>query len=213
MKNRNYFILLMLTCFFSFNSFNVNAQSAKDVFNVDVPVTYYGVDFSKGHYFGEIGTVDINEMIDLTNKINELIVKEAPKYNVAAAIQRTEISTKTDLTLTENASIDTKRFIVFSKDEDRLTEDAIKKAVAKYNVNGKGIGIVFMVDLMDKSTAQTTVWVTFFNESNKKLLFTEKLVGKAGGFGFRNYWARSFYNIINDMKALKFKIWKAKYNK
>jgi hypothetical protein len=213
MKNRNNLILLLMSCFIAFNNISLKAQSVKDIFNVDVPITYYGVDFSKGHYFGEIGTVDINEMIDLTNKINELIVKEAPKYNVAAAIQRTEINTKTDLTLTENASIDTKRFIVFSKDEDRLTEDAIKKTVAKYNVSGKGIGMVFMVDLMDKSTTQTTVWVTFFNESNKKLLFTEKLTGKAGGFGFRNYWARSFYNIINDMKTLKFKIWKAKYNK
>ncbi len=213
MKNQIYFILLLLTCMFIINPKKLIAQSAKDVFNVDVPITYYGVDFSKGHYFGEIGTVDINEMIDLTNKINELIVKEASKYNIAEAIQRTEMSTKTDLTLTQNASIDTKKFIVFGKDDDRLSEDKIKKAISKYSISGKGIGIVFMVDIMDKSTAQTTIWVTFFNEGNKKLLFTEKLSGKAGGFGFRNYWARSFYGIIKDMKALKFKIWKAKYNK
>jgi hypothetical protein len=41
----------------------------------------------------------------------------------------------------------------------------------------------------------------------KTVLFTKRYRGKSGGFGFRNYWAKSIRDILsayyNDPKAVK----------
>ena len=43
------------------------------------------------------------------------------------------------------------------------------------------------------------------------LLLSERMVGKPGGFGFRNYWAKPVSNIIRDIKKRRYKKWKKMY--
>ncbi len=198
--------LITMICFV-WMLLSLQAQTKKDIFNSDVPITYYGIDFSNGHYYGDPGTVDASEMVSITNKINDLIIIESSKYNIPPAIRRSDIDKKIDLTNKLNASINTQKFIVFGKEDVRLNESAVQKIVSKYKVSGNGIGMVFIVELMDKSLQQTDVWVTFFSVNGKKVLLTEKVSGKAGGFGFRNYWARSYLEIIKNIKTNLYSRW------
>ena len=46
--------------------------------------------------------------------------------------------------------------------------------------------------------------------SSKKVLLTEKVRGKAGGFGFRNYWARTIHEVLKDIDKHKNDEWKRK---
>jgi hypothetical protein len=44
------------------------------------------------------------------------------------------------------------------------------------------------------------MWVTFVDMKSKTVLLTKHMEGKAGGFGFRNYWAKSFLNVLKSIK-------------
>lgn len=211
MKTQNYFIFLLMTCLLCINNLNVNAQSAKDVFDSGSPITYLGIDFSNAKCYGEGTRFDA---ADITLRINDLLRNEYEKYNLGEALKKNSVNTKFDLTEKLNANIKDDNFFTYNEsDLNKLDEAAIQKIVSKYNLSGydKGLGIVFIVDNLNKSTVEEVVWVTFFNMNNKKVVFTEKVIAKAAGFGLRNYWARPFYDIIKNIKSSLFKKWKSKY--
>ncbi|MBK6275743.1 MAG: hypothetical protein IPF58_14090 [Saprospirales bacterium] len=200
--------------FLTWNVVSTNAQTVKDIFTDETPITYLEIDFSNSKFYGDPGTVDGNEMVNLLKKINDVIVFEyAKKYNIAAAIKHSNIDLKIDLTDKLNVNIDGKKFITYNPgDINKLQEADINKIVGKYKTTGKGIGMIFIVDNMDKSQNSTTAWVTFFNLGNKKVLLTEKMTSKAAGFGFRNFWTKPFYDMIKDIKTTYYTKWNSKYN-
>jgi hypothetical protein len=74
--------------------------------------------------------------------------------------------------------------------------------VKKYDFNGKkGVGLMFFVDGMSKAKDEASAWITFVDMKSKKVLLTAHKTGKAGGFGFRNFWAKSFDNILDGVKS------------
>ena len=45
-----------------------------------------------------------------------------------------------------------------------------------------------------------------------EVLMTERMVSKGkGGIGFRNYWASTIKNLLDDIEDSKYKEWQAKY--
>ena len=58
-----------------------------------------------------------------------------------------------------------------------------------------------------------TMWVTFFDIASKTVLLTEKMSGKAGGAGFRNYWARAYYNVMDKIQKKEYLKWKKEHSK
>ena len=62
---------------------------------------------------------------------------------------------------------------------------------------------------MSKGREEASYWVTFVDMKNKKVLLTKRMLGKAVGFGFRNYWAGSAKNVFKAMKK-EFKNWELK---
>jgi len=210
MKNQNCFILLMLTCILCFNTKNLNAQTAKDVFDQSVGITYLGADFSHAKCYGESARFSAPE---ITSKINDVLKNEYEKYNVGEALKKSSVDVKFDMTEKLNAKISDDNFFTYStSDLNKLKEADIQKIVSGYNLTGKGVGLIFIIDNLNKTEAKETIWVTFINMNSKKIIFTEKLTEKAGGFGIRNYWVKPIYDVIKDMKTSLFKLWSKKYS-
>jgi len=65
---------------------------------------------------------------------------------------------------------------------------------------------------VDKITGTGTMWVTFFRFSDHKILIAERMTGKAGGFGFRNHWANTVYEVLKQIKSSEYNTWKKKYS-
>jgi len=196
-------------------SLSLRAETKADIFNDQIAITWLGLDFSQLTFVGtatqyhDAGTITSN---DLRNKYfpgwNDLFLTEKDKYNVAGAVHRTEVSYATEITAKANAKIPEHDF--FSTNENdfqKLNEQKIGDLVKKYDFQGKtGIGLIFFVDGMSKSESKASVWVTFVDMKTKKVLLTQHETGKNGGFGFRNYWAKSFYNVLINVKS-DFKSW------
>ena len=45
----------------------------------------------------------------------------------------------------------------------------------------------------------------------KKVLMTERIIAKATGIGFRNYWASTIREVIEEIDKKKYKEWRNKY--
>lgn len=190
------------------------AQSLKEVFNSpETPVFYLGVDFTLARL------IDAPEVAsDIRDRqypaINDLIVNESKKYDLAGAFHKSNIEHDLGLVAKRNAKINTEEIkSTNSADYNRLKEEDITKLVKGFDFEGKkGVGLLLVIDGMSKGKKGEGIWVTLIDMAAKKVLMTERMEGKTGmAFGFRNYWATPIRDVINDIEKKKYKEWKSKY--
>jgi hypothetical protein len=182
------------------------AQTQADVFNPKVPVTWLGLDFSQARFIGsEAAYKATGELInsDFVGKYipawANLFITEPKTYNIPRASHRDSVHFAFQVTEKANNAI-TKNFFTDQPTEfSTLKEADIIALVKNYDFQGqKGIGMMLVVEGMSKATHLAGAWVTFVNMNDKTVLFTVYKTGNSRGFGFRNYWAHSWYNILKD---------------
>jgi len=193
----------------------IYSQKQQEIFNRMGPeIVWLGLDFTQVRMVGPLGTVDKNELVQLFDDINMVVISERSKYNFEAALRKDEVPYNLEVATKLNSEIDPNRAIAYaSKDEAaRLNEEAISVLVKQYKFdNKKGIGLVFFMETLDKVREQGTMWVTFFSLSDRNVLFTERMSGIAGGISFRNHWARTVYEVIDQIRNTKFAEWRFRY--
>ncbi|SFN39950.1 hypothetical protein SAMN05428949_2701 [Chitinophaga sp. YR627] len=191
---------------------NTHAQSLKDFFGDEsTPLTYLGVDFSATKIEGETATG-----ADIVNKfepINSVIVVESKKYDVAGTFRRPSVTNSLEAVKKVNAAVNPDKIKTDAVGDvtKGLTTADIEKHVKKYDLSGKkGIGLVFIMDGMSKTNKEAYIYATLIDLSSKKVLLSERITGKAQGFGFRNYWAYTIYKVLNSIDHGRYKEWKSK---
>ena len=203
-------IIILLAVFITTCS---NAQTKADIFG-SAPITWLGLDFTHLKFIG--GAAQFKDAGTITNSDmrtkyfpawNNLFVAEQKKYDVAGAVHRDNVSYATEITQNANDKSTADYFTEKSEDYQLLTSDMISTLVANYDFKGKtGIGLLFFVEGLSKDKVEASMWVTFVDMGSKKVLLTNQMTGGSGGFGFRNYWAKSFYSVLQDMEH-DFKKW------
>ncbi len=192
----------------------VFGQDKADVFNPSTEVTWLGLDFSGAKFIGDrerLGSEsDIRHLIDA---INELMITEADKYNVAAAIQRKTVDNEIEVTNEHNAELDVLAMIsADGKDHIHLNRSQVEEIISSYDFKGKsGIGLMFNVESFNKLLEEGSFWITFVNMGSKEVLFTERLTAPPSGFGMRNFWAGSVNGVLAKIKKKEFENWRKKH--
>lgn len=183
--------------------------NAQDVFDTRQPVTWLGLDFSA------MKLIKSDEMVtndELQHKYfpgwNDLVLNEPKKFDIAKAVDRAsvtnDISAVTDVNKAAKGDFITTDPNAF----EHLKKEQIAQMVKKYNLKGKsGIGMVLVVEALDKKREDASMWVTFINMSTKDVILAKPLTGKSGGFGFRNYWAGSINKVLKALPG-EMKKWK-----
>jgi hypothetical protein len=191
-------------------------QTLKEFLNSkETPTTYLGLDFSLTKLIGDAGA----NTSDIANRqyggINDVTVNEPKKYDIAGAFQKSKVDNDIAQTVTRNMSVKPAEIIsTNAADYNRLKEADINTLVQGYDFLGKkGIGILFVVEAMSKSEKAAAIWPTIIDMGSHKVLLTERLVGKATGIGFRNYWAGAFLDVLKAIDKRKYDEWKSKYGK
>ena len=185
------------------------AQTREDIFRKETPVTWLGIDFSEARYIGDPGTVDAYEMKGLFGKINQLMLAEPDKYDLRKSFYKSYITPNLSIVNNLNAGIDESKLMSNdNNDITRINADMVQMMVNKYKFeNINGIALVLIMESMNKNTSQASMWVTFVNASDNKVLLTSRLVGKSGGFGFRNHWAGSVLKVLDLIRSKQYKAW------
>lgn len=212
---RSIFFLFIL-CFPFYNL----AQNAADVFSAS-EITWFGLDFThiklRGQFtqVGSAGFKDEREIQDIYFEAwNNIVTYQPEKYKLSQSFHVGSVPYDMAMINKLNAGAHVKDMFSSNSSDVSVNEAAVSKMVAAYKTGKKsGIGCVFIMESFDKGLEQGAMWVTFFNLSNNKVLFTERMVEKAGGFGLKNYWIRTVYNALQRIDRSEYNAWKRKYTK
>jgi hypothetical protein len=190
------------------------SQTLKEVFNdSESPLTYLGIDFSKARLL-DIGNAD-----DIRNRlygsINDLIIMEPKKFDLNGAFRKSNIGHDFSAVSKNNGKANINDILsTNSADFDRFNESDIASMVKALDLSGKdGVGLLFVMEAMRKidKKGDAAIWVTLVNMKTKKVLMTERIITKATGIGFRNYWASTIKEVIEEIDKKKYKEWRTKY--
>jgi hypothetical protein len=79
----------------------------------------------------------------------------------------------------------------------------IQNIVKSYNEirETSGIGMVIIVQSLEKSGERTTVVITFFDIKTKDILWASKVIGIADGMGFTKHWAVGILDACKNYKS------------
>lgn len=193
-------------------STSLNAQDAKKFFSSqDVKTTWLGVDFSEVRVMGDAGATPAEMKDRYFVSINDVIVAETEKYNIADAFRKLNVNIDLTPVSKQNSKIDQEKIKTYNlADLNRFTPELINKIVSNYNPEGKeGWGIVFLMEGMNKTGQSASMYVTLIDMSTGKVAFTKRMAAKPMGFGFRNYWARTVYEVLKDIRSKEYEKWKA----
>jgi hypothetical protein len=188
------------------------AQTLKEFFNSsEVPLIYLGVDFTHAKVLNDIAANAMDIRDRQFAAINQVIVNEPKKYDFQKAFSKSNVTNDISFVNAKNAKTDAEKIIESaSADEVRFTKATIESIVKGYKFTGKkGVGLMFIMESMNKASSQASMYVTFIDLASGKVLLTERMTAKAAGFGFRNYWAKTVYEVLDDIKKTKYKEWKA----
>ncbi len=212
MKN---IILISLLVFVSITS---NSQTVEDFFkNKETKITWLGVDYSHVKLIGDFsqfGEAGKKDFVDIKQKYfpawNNIIIKEKTKYDVKGMVNRREITYNLNdiRKINDNADI----FKMEAYDNPNYTKDDIIKFVSKYKFTSTDDGIVILLiaEALNKNDNIGIYHFIAMNPKTNKVLINERVSGKPGGFGVKNYWARSIYESLKEIKSNYYN-WGKKY--
>jgi hypothetical protein len=182
-------------------------NTAKDIFSKP-DMVWFGLNFSEAKMVGNFAQV--GEAGESSSK--ELRDKWMPSWN--GLIIGNII---TDINSTEKMN---KAISLGSIGQDEMfsfsdPQKSVKNVVTKLQANEKkeGLGLVYVIESFNKNTQIATVYVTIFDIATKNVLISEKIEGKGGGIGLRNYWAGAIKVINKEVKSNYYKKWKKTYGK
>jgi len=174
-------------------------------------MNFYGVDFTLVKTFGV--KEEPGKVAKAFEEINKLIVSETKKYQYGnfftkyiREIDQSKELKKIQFTTFDNVSIDEAIYRARIMNEAGMPtysktykiDDAAVVALVKSFNTGKdiGYGVLYVAELLDKEAGIGNYIAVCFNVKTKKIVFTDRVSGKAGGFGLRNYWASSLEKIF-----------------
>jgi hypothetical protein len=208
-------IILAFCIFLCLNNTGLAQASGKDIVDRTVPITWLGLDFTNAKFIGDRERFgSFSDIKYLIRSWNDLIEHEYErKYNIGAALRKSKVDMKLDITNTHNDGLDVAEMLSNDKaDHLRLNEDDITTTVSQYDFQGlSGLGLMFNVESFDKLKDESVIWITFIDLSSKEVILTQRIQEHPGGANLRNLWGGSVAATIDRMRGREFDSWKKKY--
>jgi hypothetical protein len=208
-------IVVALLCFMPMLA-SAQIANLKDLFNnPDLTPVFLGCEWTQVKVINDPGARPGLLVGKTFQDINDLLLKESvKKYDVKGAFHQNSMLNETASVNQRISMIDSTKIMSTNEaDATRLKAEDIQTVVSGINPRGnnKGLGIVFVIEALDKGNKEVALWCTVVDLSNMKVLMTQRVVGKTGyAFGERNYWAGGIHSCIEKIGD-NFKSWKKQY--
>jgi len=164
-------------------------------------IIWFGLDYSYVKFIGYPEHFsDLSEIRDhYFGSWNQLVLSESEKYDIRGAFLAGQVTYSIDQAVERSEQREMRDIVQASSYE--LTREELAEAIKSYiTPSAEGTGVLFIMETLNKLEEKSTMWVAVFDVSNGDMYHLKRYTGKPGGFGFRNYWARSYYNVINELK-------------
>lgn len=163
-------------------------------------ITWFGIDFSQAKMVGSAGfTEPAKIQAYYLNVWNSVVVTESDKYKIAKYYNAAKVNVSLDLVKKANEAVNSEELV--TDNSYSLSESHAKEEVQKYVGQGAGTGLVYVVEYFSKSEEMASIYVIQFDIATGDITKMQKLTGKPGGFGFRNYWLGAIEKVMK--KRLK----------
>jgi hypothetical protein len=177
-------------------------QGNKEIFDPKTKLTWLGLDFSAARFMGDREKLNAETLQKLMESWNKLMINEADKYDVGKALHRSPLEFSLTHAIDHNDQLNLQNVVDDGAKLLRLNKSDISQIISSYDFGTEtGIGLIFVVESFSKLEKRGVIWVTFVNMGSKEVIFTDRLTGKPGGFGLRNYWAGAIAQILNQVKS------------
>lgn len=203
MKAMKRLCILLAIAFFHTGLF---AQlSEEDVHSEGTESYWLGLDFSQFKIRGEDVTPE--KLKEFMVGWNSLILKEEEKYNLEELFHKEKVEREIDPALEKLDALNPEERIADGiSGEHKLEEDQVKEVANSYKMKDKegALGILFVMEEFNKIKEYGSMHVVFLDLGSGEIVKSERLQTEPGGIGFRNYWARTYYNGMREIqKELK----------
>ena len=176
-------LLLFLVCIMSFSLSNAQFRSER--------FYSYGVDFSYVKVFG--AKESQWQLTKAFEDINHLMINENEKYDFGRMVN-SRAYVNIDPILEKHSDWDYNDIKLYRSEVNDLDCEEIVK---EYDLPEEtGIGLVLIAKLLNKDKAIGTYYVVMFDITSRNIIYCKEVSGEAGGFGVRNFWASSVYEVI-----------------
>ena len=174
--------LFLLTFIFAL-SFSAHAQNDNSVY-------FYGVDFSDVKVIAAVESEQ--DFATAFSGINLLLINEQDKYDFSRVMHK-RLHVYPDNMIEESLSNDYSNMKVYRYQDNEIDINAKVKSYKLSQESGQGL--VLIAQYLDKTHGTASYIAVLFDIATRQVISHNKLISKAGGFGLRNYWARTVYNL------------------
>lgn len=164
-------------------------------------MVFYGLDFSESKFLGGSGQTSPITMQDkFMPALNELMIDERRRYDVASSYQKKNVEYYFDMADDINVRLNIEEHYS-NENVEELNEEQISEAISRYKDDKhSGLGLVYLVTKVNHSNNLINIKIVFFSIERGDVLLVKSASGKMKGFGIRNYYAGGIRQIISDTK-------------
>ncbi|SMD32191.1 hypothetical protein SAMN04488029_0533 [Reichenbachiella faecimaris] len=175
------------------------AQFPKEKYET-TDLTWFGIDYTQCRMVGEEGFTDKKKIVEVYfNAWNDFVFTEKNKYDVAKYMMKDDV--KFDLSLVKAKNTQVNPDSIVYDETATLVNDQVSALLIDYDFSKhKGLGAMLFAEYYSKRNLEASYFFVIFDIDSGELLLTKRYIIGPGGFGFRNYWASTFYNSLKNMK-------------
>ncbi|MFB6258704.1 MAG: hypothetical protein ABEH38_08425 [Flavobacteriales bacterium] len=196
MQFRMLFLLLLLNG----ASFHAFAQDkAELVDEQDTETQWLGLDFSHFKIKGE--DVEPDKLREYMISWNTLVTDEEEKYDLERFFNKDEVENNIDPALKRIEKLDPEKRISESiSGEYEMEEKKVEQIAKAYKMEDPEdeLGILFVMEEFNKVKEYGSMYICFIELSSGAILKKEHFKTNPGGIGFRNFWARTYFNAMKE---------------
>ncbi len=152
----------------------------------------YGVDFSYAKVFAADETVE--QFAKAFSGVNLLFISEPDKYDMSHVFYNKSVENVIEPMLAVVTNCDYSNLKTYSSKYEQPDYSVIIKNYELPQTEGEGL--ILIAKLLDKPRGIAAYELVIFDIATREILIQREVTGKARGFGLRNYWAGSIYNVI-----------------
>ena len=172
-------------------------------------VMWLGVDFSKTVFTQNGFDYPLEVLFHYFNEWNLLIISDQKKYDIRMAFRKPRMHYDLSLITKRNKSVKLSQAIVdHITIRNHFSENQVIEYIKSLSFpNQTRFSLSLLVESFDQKSKTATIWVVVIENSNSEVVLCEKFMETPSGFGLRNYWGRSFYNLFFNIQKKDFLRW------
>lgn len=225
----------LLLALFSSTALNLFSQNIQSVFTSD-EIVWFGLDFSKTTFVGQFEDRQSMQALRQANPYNSnpqertyetaedlkerwvkewnsLVASEPKHFIIKEAFRKESVYYDLSSVTKINETINTQTCMSFNPGTiERTNVDLMAKNYSS-STRKEGLGMVVIVENLNQGLEIADMYITLFDIETQQILLCEKMQGKAGGSGLRNYWMGSLKKVLKQIYAEDYEAWKKNYKK